>query len=76
MKKENLSHHYILNGNNQLLAIALQRVIQSDFCKEFSVKITCKCKYALFDIDEPDNLIQDIEDGTMFFKNISLWQNH
>ena len=63
---------YILNGNNQLLTIAFQRIIKSDFCEECSVKITCKYNFELFNIDEPDNLIQDNEEGILFFNNISL----
>lgn len=60
------------NDNKSMVTICLHRALKCDFEEECSVRISCKYNFKLYNIDSPNELIPDNENGQAVFNNNSL----
>lgn len=58
--------------NKSMITICLQRALKCDFEEECSVRVSCKYNFKLYNIDSPNDLIPDNENGQAVFNNDSL----
>lgn len=72
VRRDLFSFHFHIKNAKSPVTFALKRHKKSDYQDECFIKILCKYEFDLFEVDEPDELIEDDEEGENVFHNQKL----